>query len=60
MRRKGGPSPERGADRSNLGVLGEGKCVFHIDAEIADRVLDLAMAEQDLDSSQIAGCPVDD
>ena len=54
MRRKGGPSPERGADRSNLGVLGEGKCVFHIDAEIADRVLDLAMAEQDLDRLPVA------
>lgn len=60
MRSKVGPSPERGADRSNLGVLGKGKCVFHIDAEIADRVLDLAMAEQDLDGTQIAGCPVDD
>lgn len=49
MRRKVGPSPERGANRSNLGVLGKGKCIFHIDPEIADRVLDLAMAKEDLD-----------
>lgn len=59
MRCKGGPSPERGADRSDLGIFGEGKCVFHIDAEIADCVLDLTMAEQELDSAQVAGCPVD-
>ena len=40
-----GPPPERGADGSNLRVFGKGKCVFHVDPEIADRVLYLAMAE---------------
>ncbi len=60
IRRNVGPSPKRGANRSNLGVLGKGECVFHIDSEIADRALDLAMAEQDLDGTQITGCPVDD
>lgn len=50
-RRDVGPSPERGADGSNLSVLGKGKCILHIDPEVADRVLDLAMAKQDLDGT---------
>ncbi len=45
---------------SNLGVFGKRKCVFHVDPEIADSVLDLAMAEKDLDGTKVAGRPVDD
>ncbi len=60
QRHEVGPSPERGADGSNLSILGKGKCVFYIDSEIADRVLDLAMAKQDLDGPKVASCPLDD
>lgn len=60
-RRSGvGRSPERGADGSDLSVLGKGKCVFRIGPEIADRVLDLSMTKRDLDGMKIAGCPVND
>ena len=44
----------------NLSTLGEGECVFYVDAEIANSAFDLGMAEQDLDSTQIAGLFVDD
>jgi len=59
QRCKVGPSPERGADGSNLSVFSRGKCVFHIDPKIADRIFDLAMTKQDLDGTKVAGCPVD-
>ena len=35
---------------SDLGIFGKGKRILHVDPEIAHRVLDLAMAEKDLDS----------
>ena len=35
------PRRRRGANESNFGVLGKGKRVFHVDPEIAHRVLDL-------------------
>lgn len=54
------PRQRRGAINSNFGILGEGECVFHIDPEIAHRVLDLAMTEKDLDGTEVAGRPVDD
>jgi hypothetical protein len=38
----------------------QGKRVFHIDAEIAHCVLDLAMSEEDLDGTKVAGRPVYD
>lgn len=50
----------RGATILNLGVLSKHKRVFHINAEITNGIFDLAMAEKDLDSPQIARCPVDD
>jgi hypothetical protein len=34
--------------------------VLDVDTKIADRALDLGVAEQDLDRPQIAGCFVDD
>lgn len=49
---KVGPSRERGAEGSNLSVFGKGKCVFHINSEIAHRVLDLAMAKKDLEAAR--------
>jgi len=33
--------------------------VIHLDAEISDRALDLGVAEQELDGSQVTGAPVD-
>lgn len=50
----------REATGSDFGILGKGKRVFHVDPEIAHRVLDLAMTEKDLDRTQVAGCPIDD
>lgn len=44
---------------SNLSVLGKGERVFHIYPEIAHRILDLAMSEQNLDRPKISRCPVD-
>ncbi len=43
------PRRQRGADCSNLRVLGKGKRVFDVDPEIAHGILDLAMTEKDLD-----------
>lgn len=45
------PRRRRGADWSNFGILGEGKRIFHVNPEIAHRILNLAMPEKDLDSS---------
>lgn len=41
---------KRAPKGSNLGVFGKGKRVLHVDPEIAHRILDLAVAEKDLDS----------
>lgn len=54
------PRQQQGANGSDLGVLGKGKRVFHVDPEIAHRILDLAMTGKDLDGAQVAGRPVDD
>ena len=54
------PRRRRGANESNFGILGKGKRVFHVDPEIAHRILDLAMTEKDLDGAQVARRPVDD
>ena len=54
------PRRRRGANESNFGVLGKGKRVFHVDPEIAHRVLDLAMTEKNLDGTKVAGRPLDD
>ena len=50
----------RGAVSSDLGILGKGKCVPHVDPKIADRVLDLAVAEKDLDGRKLTGRSIDD
>lgn len=44
---------------SDLGSLCEDQRIFDIDAQIPYRVLDLRMAQQDLDRSQVAGGLVD-
>ena len=44
----------RGANNSNLGILGEGKRVFHVDPERAYPVLNLAMTEKGLDGTKVA------
>ena len=38
----------------------EGECILYVDAKIADRALDLRVAEQDLHSAEIACSLVDD
>jgi hypothetical protein len=45
---------------SDLGVFGKRKCVLHVNPKIADRVLNLAMAEEYLDGAKVSGLPVDD
>jgi hypothetical protein len=49
----------RGAKKSNSCSLSEGKRIFHIDAEISDRPLDLRMPEKNLDGAQVSGRLVD-
>jgi hypothetical protein len=48
------PRRRRGAIGSDFGVLGKGKRVFHVDSEIAHRVLDLAMTEKNLDRTKVS------
>ena len=45
---------------SDLGVFGKGKRILHVDPKIAHRILNLTMAEKDLDSAQVAGGTIDD
>jgi hypothetical protein len=54
------PRQQRGANGSDLSILCEGKSILHVNSEVSDRILDLAMAEEDLDGAQVAGRPVDD
>jgi len=44
---------------SDFNLLRYGKSIIDIDAEISDCALDLGMAEQELDRSQVARTPVD-
>ena len=43
----------------NLGALSERKRVLDVDAKIADRAFDLRVAQQDLDSPEVASLFVD-
>ncbi len=43
---------------SYLGVFSKGKRIFHVNPEIAHYILDLAMAEEDMDGTGVAGRPV--
>ena len=52
------PRRRRGATDSDFPILRKGKRVFHVDAEIAHCVLDLAMTKKDLDGTKVAGRPV--
>ncbi len=54
-----GSPPERAPLGSNLGILGECKSILHVDSKVANRILDLAKAEQDLNGAKIAGGAVD-
>jgi hypothetical protein len=40
---------------SDVNLLGYGKCVVYLDAEVPDGALDLRVTEQELDRSEIAG-----
>lgn len=53
-------SRKRAPTSSDFGVFGKSEGIFHVDPKITDRLLDLAMAEKDLDSTKVAGRPVDD
>ena len=44
---------------TKIGADGKGERVFHCDPEITHRILDLAMAEQDLNGAKVASGPVD-
>lgn len=54
------PRQQQGPQDSNFGVLGDGKCVFHVGTEVADRVLDFAMTKKYPDSMQVSCRPVDE
>ena len=54
------PRRKQGANESDFSIFGKGKRVFHVDAEIAHCILDLAMTEKDLDGAEVAGRPVYD
>lgn len=54
------PRGQRGAGRSNFGVLGKGECVFYVDPEIAHRILGLTVTKKNLGGTRIAGRPIDD
>lgn len=54
------PHHQRGANGLNLGILGEGKSILYVNSKVADRIVDLAMTEQDLDSAQVTSRPIDD
>ena len=43
----------------DLRILGEGESILHVDSQVANRILDLAMAEQDLNGAKVACSPVD-
>lgn|GEM_PF-3270053 len=45
---------------SDVDVLRDFQGVIDLDAEIADRTLDLAMAKQELNGPQVAGSPIDE
>jgi hypothetical protein len=45
------PRQQRGADRSNFRIFGEGKCVLDIDTEASNGIFDLAVTEKDLDGT---------
>lgn len=45
---------------SDFSIFRQSECIFNVDAEIADSILDLAMAEQDLNGAQVTSRPVDD
>jgi hypothetical protein len=45
---------------SDVHLLGDSECVIDLDPEIADRALDLPVAQQELHRPEIAGSPVDE
>ena len=44
---------------SDVDLLGNGKCIIHLDAKVSNRAFDLAVAKKQLYGSQIARAPVD-
>lgn len=45
---------------SDLGILGKRKCVMKVDPKIRDHILDLALADEDLNGAKVPVSPVDD
>jgi len=54
------PEPEASSQQFRSRYSRRGKRVFRVDPEIANRVLDFAMTEKNLDGTKVAGRPVDD
>ena len=44
---------------SDVNLFGDGESVINLDAEIPDGALDLGVTEQQLDSLEVAGPPID-
>ncbi len=49
---------KRAPSDSDLGIFG-GKSILHVDSKVADHILDLPVAEQDLNGAKVAGGPID-
>lgn len=45
---------------SDVSILSKRKRVFHVNPDIAHRILYLAVTEKDLEGAKVAGRPVDD
>lgn len=45
---------------SDLSAFGQFQSILHVHAQVADRAVDLGMAEKDLNGAEIASCLVDD
>ena len=54
-----GSPPGTGAIGFRSQYLGEGESILHVDSKVANRIFDLAMAEQDLNGAKVASSPVD-
>lgn len=55
----GGTADRPCPEGSNIDLLRYGKGVVNLNAEVANRALDLGMAEQQLDGTQVPGSAVD-
>jgi hypothetical protein len=44
---------------SDVDLLGDGKCIINLDAEVPDGALHLGVAKEQLNRPEVSGSPVD-